>query len=215
MTDETTTTAELPKAKKKMSKRRKTVLIVGIVLASAGIITAIIVWAVFGGAKEPAPVASEPATPEPTVTVTAAPPTVDECVSDQLTLSLSDRESAENESTLRVIFTNSGASPCSIEGYPRVSFALSPGTEQIGQEALPDPTSLIKDLIIAPDESAHAILIITDVDRVTPCEPQDVDGFSLYPPVASSAMFVTASELQSCGDAGGPQLSIGALQAGD
>jgi len=204
-----------PKQKKKMSKARKIVLIVGIVLASLGLIAAIIAAIVFGGDDNDDPVATKKPTPQPTVTVTSEPPTVGSCVADQLDISISSPEPAENESTVRVIFTNTGSTACSLTGYPRVSFALSPGTQEIGQEALPDPSSLVAAIAIDPAEQAHAVLIVTNTDRVTQCEPQDVDGFSIYPPVPSQAVFVEASGFQSCGDAGGPQLSIGAVQSGD
>ena len=80
-------------------------------------------------------------------------------------------------------FTNTGSIPCSIDGYPGVSLTDGSGT-QIGAAATRDPSSVAKEVTLAPGATANAQLRMTDfgVYPTSQCHPTPSAYLKIYPP---------------------------------
>ena len=80
-------------------------------------------------------------------------------------------------------FTNTGSIPCSIDGYPGVSLTGNSGA-QIGAAATRDPSSVAKEVTLAPGATANAQLRMTDygVYPTSQCHPTASADLKVYPP---------------------------------
>src|SRR2546423_5395280 len=74
------------------------------------------------------------APPPPSPAVTGHPAGI-RCVCAQLTVSVGPGPNAAGHVGLLVVFTNTGAAPCTMSGYPGVSFMTGPSGTQIGDPA--------------------------------------------------------------------------------
>jgi hypothetical protein len=80
-------------------------------------------------------------------------------------------------------FTNTGSIPCRIDGYPGVSLTGQSGA-QIGAAATRDPSSVAKEVTLAPGATANAQLRMTDygVYPTSQCHPTSSAYLKIYPP---------------------------------
>jgi hypothetical protein len=110
-------------------------------------------------------------------------------------------------------FTNEGSSPCTLYGYPGVSFTTA-GHTQLGQPAVRmGGTALIVTLI--PNAEASAAVRIPDV-TVYPtqdCKPVTASLIKVYPPNQFAAAYVPTSA-EVCSTSTG-MAGIGTVVAGD
>jgi Protein of unknown function (DUF4232) len=119
---------------------------------------------------------------------------------------------------------NIGSSPCTLYGYPGVSWVAGADGHQVGPAAVrqPDSTgSAEKVVTLAPGALASAPLDIVDAAVFSPsaCKPVPVRGLRVYPPGEKAALFLSLpTQAGGYGECSGTtpdaELSIGYLQAG-
>jgi hypothetical protein len=213
--DPDATTTDADPSTKRTKRTKPTALIVTAIVLGAILLVLLIWWIVASLSADDGatPEATESPEPTPTVTVTTGPEVLDPCATDATALRAGESDVLGGATRLPLIFENSGSVGCTLSGFPRVAFALSPGTTQVGPEAVPDSSSTARTVTLAAGGTAQAMLMVTDAGAIDGCEAQDVDGFSITLPGASGAVFLPVSGYQSCGDAGPSQLAVTAVEA--
>jgi hypothetical protein len=104
-----------------------------------------------------------------------------------------------------VNLTNASGSPCTLYGYPGVSFVSSPGGSQVGAAAIRATTAYIylaqdpHTITLAPGQTTHADLqlITTGVFTTAQCGPATVQWVRVYPPDQSAPLYVNLTA-QTC-----------------
>src|SRR5256885_1344668 len=126
------------------------------------------------------------APPPPSPAVTGHPAGI-RCVSAQLTVSVGPGPNAAGHVGLLVVFTNTGAAPCTMSGYPGVSFMTGPSGTQIGDpaERVGTPRGPV---ILAPQGRSHANLLLNQVGNYSAdgCKPVQAAAGRGYPPAATT-----------------------------
>ena len=156
-----------------------------------------------------------------TVTLTGGTPV---CTSAHLQASLGGGAGAgmsQNHTGLQL--RNTGTSPCTIYGYPGVSWVRGASGIQTGAAAVrqPDPGGTETTVTLAPGALASAPLDIVDAAVIPPseCKPVAVRGLRIYPPGQKAALFLplptAAGGYGECSlPTKSPTLMIGYLEAG-
>jgi hypothetical protein len=138
------------------------------------------------------------ASPTRTKTVTAAPtktpkPHASACTSSQLALSLGQGQGAAGSFYTPVILTNKGAKPCTMLGYPGVSYISSSGA------AVGVPASEIKGkeaTVTLTSGGAASALLHQPNPLVFPpadCHKKKASGLRVYPPGQTLSLTVATS----------------------
>lgn len=115
-----------------------------------------------------------------------------------------------------LVLTNSGTTICTLRGYPGVSFVGNGNGTQLGAPADRDTSVAVTTIVLAPGAAAHAQLNITvaaNYDAAT-CQPVTANGFRVYPPDQTAALFVATSDYTACANASVKLLQVRALQSG-
>ena len=111
-------------------------------------------------------------------------------------------------------FTNTGASPCSLFGYPGVSLVKGPPYTQIGLAAKRSTTTPKTLVTLAPGATANALLQIVDALNYpsATCGPTKATALKIYPPNQTEPVYLPNT---STGCAKPVQtMTIGAVQPG-
>lgn len=125
------------------------------------------------------PTAPPPVAAPPDGAPGAAPP----CPTDGLDITLGPVHGAAGSTVLTVVFTNSGDAPCTIDGYPGVSYVADDGVSQVGSPAVRDgdpagPVTLDPGTAASDQIRAAQALNYSQDD----CHPTAVSGLMVYPP---------------------------------
>jgi hypothetical protein len=90
-----------------------------------------------------------------------------------------------------LVFTNSSGHPCTLTGYPGVSFVAGDAGTQIG-DAFSRGGGAKKTLTLAAGGTAHApiLLVSPEAYDAADCKPVEVRGYRIYPPDETAAIFV-------------------------
>ncbi len=128
------------------------------------------------------------ATPSPSASpsaVAAAP-----CRSTHLRLSISSGQGAAGSSYQPIVFTNTGSKPCSLYGYPGVSFVDSSG-HQLGLPASHSGGSKQLVTLAGHGGTASALLQEPDPGVFSPanCKQTTASQVKVYPPNQTGALF--------------------------
>jgi hypothetical protein len=154
------------------------------------------------------------ATTVPATTVTtASAPTVAACVSAHLAGSLTGPNGAAGSTGYLLDLTNTGTTPCTLEGWPGVSFVAGADGHQVGAAARRSPadTPLVR---IGPGGSARSVLVVADAaDFPASCRRTHVLGLRVYPPDQTAALFVPHTDT-GCAASRFSTLSIGPVEPG-
>ncbi|KTR05297.1 DUF4232 domain-containing protein [Curtobacterium luteum] len=115
-----------------------------------------------------------------------------------------------------IVFRNTGASPCTLQGWPGVSFVGKGDGTQLGAPATFDRSSAHGTVTIAAGSTAHATLLLAEARNYEDCGITTADGFRVYPPGSKQSLFVDAGqlELSACTASGVEQLQVQAVQPG-
>lgn len=115
-----------------------------------------------------------------------------------------------------IVLTNNGTSPCSLQGWPGVSFVGDENGTQLGAAAEFDRTAPHPTVALAPGGTATAPLRITNALNYpeSECQPQKPDGFRVYPPGSTASLFVKYDEATACTSDSVSLLTVKALVAG-
>ncbi len=114
-----------------------------------------------------------------------------------------------------IVFTNKGAAPCVLSGYPGASLASADGGSDVGKPATPDgtPTTTVT---LAPGADAHAVLQVSNADvfDAATCGPVDAPHWlRVTPPGETASLYVSFTiETKACSK--GAQLAVSAISAG-
>ncbi|MFD9701790.1 DUF4232 domain-containing protein [Lentzea sp. NPDC059081] len=162
-------------------------------------------------ANTPAPgTTSETPAPQPAPSGPAA------CRSADLGLGLTADEGGGGMNKMRyaLTFTNKGSAPCTLQGFPGVSFVTGDNGTQVGAPATKAEDGASAAVTIQPGASAASQLTITNAGVYDPaqCGPADVRGLRIYPPGETAAMFV-AKEQQACSAADKSLMSVGPVKS--
>ncbi|MCJ1710683.1 DUF4232 domain-containing protein [Clavibacter michiganensis subsp. phaseoli] len=173
-----------------------------------------------GGGSATAPPAERPASVAPTDTPTPTPATsptaaasdgatgdpaasgdAPRCAVDALTGSIAPASgpggdpgegTGMSQQRVTVVLTNSSASPCTVQGWPGVSFVGDRDGTQLGLPATLDRGTDHPTVTLEPGASAQAPLHYTD-GQVYPdaeCGLTPADGLRVYPPGSTASLFV-------------------------
>lgn len=135
---------------------------------------------------------SSTTTPSPSTTTVAAVL----CTSSQLQVSLGQVDAGAGQIYLPIVFTNTGAKPCELRGFPGVSL-LGPGDAQIGQPATRDGTEG-STVTLAPNGSASSVLrTANSTGGTATCTPA-ASAIRIYPPDNTNALIIRTS-FTACG----------------
>jgi hypothetical protein len=169
------------------------------------VLTATVVAVVLGGsatalaarahtATAPQTPATAPTTATPTTPATPATPSAtptstpngaaSPCLTTGLSVHLGTAQGAAGSTYQPIVFTNTGAYPCTMDGYPGVAFLDTRTGRQVGTPAARNPQQLPRTITLDPGTSASAVLQIVDPFNypTATCQPQPVTGLRIYPP---------------------------------
>lgn len=107
-------------------------------------------------------------------------------------MTLGGAQGAAGHQYTPIVFTNTGTEPCSIQGYPGVSYTSGPDGAPVGDPAARDngDTPAVR---LEPGAHASATLgTVTSVDvyPVDQCLPVSVAGLRIYPPNNTESVFI-------------------------
>jgi len=121
-----------------------------------------------------------------------------------------------DDAEVTIVLTNTGSTPCTLQGWPGVSFVGGGDGTQLGAAADRDIVSLPHDTVVLRAGGEADVLVVVgsaaDWSEVQ-CSPQDADGFRVYPPGETHALFVEG-DFTACTDAAVPLLTVNAVQPG-
>lgn len=164
----------------------------------------------------PSPSAS---TPPSSVPPTGAPSTAPatpvasqkpggECLTSSLAGSLTQFGGAAGTTYTNIVLTNHSSVPCTIQGWPGVSFVGGGNGTQIGASAVLDRSSAHATQTVAPGRAVYALLAITG-SNADQCDPKTADGLRVYPPGQRTSLFIAHSYSEACTGVDG--LRVGAF----
>lgn len=127
---------------------------------------------------------------------------VTDCSADDLDASVQQEDSSAGKLHYSVDLTNTSDDPCRIAGYPGVSAVGDDNGTQIGASAQ-RADDKGEATVLIPNAHAEATIEATNVgDDGGPlgdtCDPQDADGFRIYPPDQKDALYAEADGLSAC-----------------
>jgi hypothetical protein len=93
--------------------------------------------------------------------------------------------------------TNTSASPCTLFGYPGVSFVTGPSGSQIGEPASRNPAVTPATVTLAPGAVGHVTLQVVDALNYSKsaCQPVTGHWLRVFPPGQYTALYVKFSAL--------------------
>jgi hypothetical protein len=167
----------------------------------------------------PVPVASGPSdTPAESAPAGNVPPSgtshagLPSCRTGGLRVSLRAVDHATQQTWSLMVFRNTSTHPCTLYGYPGVSFVRGDQGIQTGDPArrTGDPKTVVT---LRPGGVAHAELVTIEPLASPGCQPVQVRGFRIYPPNETAAIFLPAPQ-QACSAPGKSVPSITPVTAG-
>lgn len=180
-------------------------------LISAGVIAAALIMGVAGcsvagsnaSTAKPGDSASaagsSSATPGPGTSSPSNPNATAMCSTAQLSGNVGERNgqaagsgAGMNQERLAIILTNTGQRPCTLQGWPGVSYVGDGNGTQLGSSAVLDRTTAHPTVTLAPHASAQAPIdfVAVAVFPASSCRPQPVDGLRVYPPGNKQALLI-------------------------
>jgi hypothetical protein len=143
---------------------------------------------------------------------------VGRCLTSQLTVTLGPGAGGgAGHEYPNLVLTNKGGTPCTVVGYPGVSFVGNGNGTQLGAAATREAAGIpITTLTLAAGASAHSQLNITAAGNYDPtaCKPKVADGLRVYPPDETHSIFVASTAYTACQSASIVVIQVRPLQAG-
>jgi hypothetical protein len=144
-------------------------------------------------------VAPTTSTSAPTTTTTAGVPP---CTSAKLSVAVGQSQGAAGSLIVPLVFTNTGSTTCSLQGYPGVSMVGANGA-QLGAAAA--RTGQATPLVTLPPGQNTMAIFRQANPGILNCTPVSATGFRVYPPNQTAALFAADPSLTTC--PGNPQES--------
>jgi len=143
-------------------------------------------------------------------TTTTVPPVLSACTSTHLSATLTHPQGTAGTIQYELTLTNTGSMNCSLYGYPGVSFVTGNTGAQIGASAQRIPQTPIPTLTLSSGQSATAALSVIEASNYTAaCQLHSTDGFRVYPPNNTSALFIPTHGITTCANKTYKILSVG------
>jgi hypothetical protein len=138
----------------------------------------------------------------------------DRCTPSSLRLSLGPVHGAAGSYSQELRFTNTSGRPCTMHGFPGVSYVTGDAGTQVGAPAQ-RVSSAGPTITLQPGQVAHADLRSVFVRNYPPkkCDPTHVRGLRVYPPNDFYAMYIPRPGT-GCANASVTQLSVRTAQPG-
>jgi hypothetical protein len=162
----------------------------------------------------PAPTA--PAGPAPSPTG-AQPAPLAQCATGALRVSLGTAGGAAGSVYYPLEFTNVSGTPCTMYGYPGVSFVSGPGGAELGGAAVRDPAQGPALVTLAPGAEAHASVQVVVAQNYpkSVCKPVTAHWLRVYPPDQYAPLYTDLTAMTCTGTIpGGSTLGIYVVRAG-
>jgi hypothetical protein len=137
------------------------------------------------------------------------------CVGAQLTVWMGlPGADAAGSAYYQVEFSNTAAMACSLYGFPGISGVSDRGT-QLGAAARWGDSFVPAKVVLAPGETAHAVLQVANVYNFPPdtCKPTTSTGLRIYPPAQDAAAAVLPFITEAC-KSGSVYLTVEPVSAG-
>jgi hypothetical protein len=117
---------------------------------------------------------------------------------------------------LSIILTNTGTAPCTVQGWPGVSFVGKGNGTQIGAAAklnrsVPHPTVTLRQ---GASAQAYVYIEVAEAADVSVCHPTPADGLRVYPPGNRRSLFIKdlgSSNGHACASSSVDLLSVNAF----
>ncbi|MFI5061665.1 MAG: DUF4232 domain-containing protein [Actinomycetales bacterium] len=164
-------------------------------------------------------IATSSASDSPRPTGSSSPvPIAGQCATSALSGSIAaGGGGAAGSVEVTLVLTNTGSTDCFLQGWPGVSFVGNGNGTQLGKAADFDRSTPHPTVKLAPGGTAKAPLRITNALNYpsSDCSPAQADGFRVYPPGSTDALFVKDATVTACTKSTPPTLlQVGALAAG-
>jgi hypothetical protein len=156
-----------------------------------------------GGPSAPSSAGEPTMSPSPATARPVAPtPGLVRCVTSGLTVGVVDGPNAAGHIGLVIVFKNVTSSPCTMSGYPGISFVTGPSGTQVG-DAAARASAAGNPVSVRPRGQAHAALLLGQVANYPAgsCRPTRAAGIRVYPPGETTALYV-ASAREVCAGTG-------------
>src|SRR3954453_7080072 len=178
-------------------------------LVSLGLVAAATV-ACGGGAAQLATKQAAPKAPTGNVAATGTPSTPGRCTTGNLSVHLGAAGGAAGSTYEPLVFTNKGSATCTLDGYPGVAFVAPSTGKQVGAAASRNPQYAASLVTLAAGASASAMLQIANHANypASTCKPTTVSGLRVYPPGATTALYVAFNSAQKACSSKGYNLSV-------
>jgi len=124
------------------------------------------------------------------------------CAADALDVTAATGDAGAGSVTVTFTFQNVGGEPCTLEGFPGVSAVGDGDGTQIGEPAQRSDRPY-EQVVVASGDTATANLRMVDVGSGggplgDACQAQPADGWRIYPPGSTDAIFVAVDGLTAC-----------------
>ncbi|MFD9286640.1 DUF4232 domain-containing protein [Streptomyces mirabilis] len=136
------------------------------------------------------------------------------CESDGLKVSMENQESGAGRTSFQLIFQNTGSSPCSLTGFPGVSFRGRDGV-QIGSAASRDSDSKVTKVTLVPNGHAAVELQARNGQSGlsgSECKLKSVGFLRVYAP-GSKDQFNLPLKTSECSNGSSNGLSVGTVHS--
>jgi hypothetical protein len=151
-----------------------------------------------GGATAPS---TAPASPGSSPGASPGGTVASGCSSSTLTahVDVAQGGAAAGSTYVPIDFTNTSASPCTMDGYPGVSFVSSPSGSQLGNPAARNPAATPAMVTLPPGGVAHAILQVAEAGNYSQsaCTPVTAHWLKIFPPNQVTAIYAHY-DVQAC-----------------
>ena len=157
----------------------------------------------------PAPVEPRPASSAATPAAGGTP----RCTTGGLSASLGEGDGAAGSVTRPLVFTNTGAAPCELRGFPGCRTWRAPTATR--SAAALETGERAGEVVLRPGGKAQALVQFVQVANfdAAVCQPTPVRGLRVYPPGDTASLFVAADGTGCAGTPPGPQLSVRTVTA--
>jgi hypothetical protein len=157
------------------------------------------------GATSSSPSASSSATTRPTTsskpaTQHSGTAKASRCPASHLKISLAKAEGAAGSTYDTVRFTNTGKAACTLYGYPGVSLVGHGNGTQIGAAADRDHSVAPTTVLIRSGGSTTFVVRLAQAANYphSACSPSPADGFRVYPPGSTAALYLPLKAATGC-----------------
>jgi Protein of unknown function (DUF4232) len=115
------------------------------------------------------------------------------CATSALSVTMGQGNGAAGSEFIPIVFTNTSGSPCSLFGYPGVSFVTGVNGSQVGAAAHRDSTTPAQLVNLAAGGVAHATLQVVDAENfpLKACKLTSVHTLKVFPPGQTAALYVS------------------------